>query len=211
MKPTRSLLPSLDDFVKKQLNGFDEIPNDRKGALEPLSEFIRNHVTSGSTSNLVFICTHNSRRSHMSQLWAQAAAYFYGVPDVRCFSGGTEATAFNPRAVAAMRKAGFDIREVQPGSNPVYEVRFASGAEPVTAFSKTFGDPFNPQRNFAAVMTCSDADEACPFVPGTSLRVAIPYEDPKKADGTPDEELRYDERCRQIAREMLYMLSRVPG
>lgn len=209
MKPARSLLPSLDDFVKKQMNGFDEIPNDRKTALERLSEFIRNHVTSGSSSNLVFICTHNSRRSHMSQLWAQAAAYFYGVPDVRCFSGGTEATAFNPRAVAAMRKAGFDIREVQPGNNPVYEVRFASETESVTAFSKTFSDPFNPQRDFAAVMTCSDADEACPFVPGTSLRVAIPYEDPKKADGTPDEERRYDERCRQIATEMFYLMSRV--
>lgn len=209
MNPTRPLLPSLEEFVKRQIPAFDGIPNDRRSALERLSEFIRRQVTSGSPSNLIFICTHNSRRSHMSHLWAQAAAYYYGISGVKCYSGGTEATAFNPRAVAAMRKAGFDIREKVPGDNPRYDVRYAADADPVEVFSKTFDDPFNPRHDFAAVMTCSDADEACPFVPGTSLRVAIPYEDPKKADDTPEEEQRYDERCRQIATEMFYLLSRV--
>jgi arsenate reductase len=124
---------------------------------------------------------------------------------VATYSGGTEATAFNARAVAAMRRAGFSISEAE-GKNPRYVVSLGEGLGEMTIFSKKFNDPANPQRGFAAIMVCSDADAACPFVPGADFRLAIPYEDPKKSDGTPDEAATYDERCRQIGREMLFAL-----
>lgn len=153
--------------------------------------------------------THNSRRSHLAQIWAQAAALHYRVPGVEVYSGGTEATAFNPRAVAALRRAGFDIQASADGngSNPRYLVRFGGRSEPLECFSKIYSQPPNPQADFCAVMTCSEADRNCPLVAGATVRIALPYDDPKAFDGNPQESAAYDERCRQIAREMLYVFS----
>ena len=131
----------------------------------------------------------------MTQLLALAAAQRLGVAGVRTFSGGTEATAFNPRAIAALSRLGFELSSGE-GKNPKVAVRFSPVAEPVEAFSKKYTDPPNPEKDFVVVMTCSQADGSCPFVVGALSRVAIPYEDPKVADGTPEEAARYDERAR---------------
>ncbi|MEX2585655.1 MAG: protein-tyrosine-phosphatase, partial [Balneolaceae bacterium] len=117
-------------------------------------------------------------------------------------------TAFNPRAVSALKRAGFII-ENPGGDNPTYKVKFSDDIPPLICFSKRFDDETNPKDNFAAIMTCSDADENCPFVPGTDFRQAITYRDPKESDETPEESKIYDERCRQIASEMFYMMSQL--
>jgi arsenate reductase len=157
---------------------------------------------------MTFICTHNSRRSHFGQVWAAVAAAHFGLENITTFSGGTEATAFNPRAVAALERAGFSI-ENPGGDNPKYKVRFGEAADALTCFSKKYDDASNPQKGFVAVMTCSDADRNCPIVPGAVARFATPYVDPKEADNTPQETARYDERCKQIATEMLYLMGKV--
>ena len=145
----------------------------------------------------------------MSQLWAQAAAHNYQIPQVKTYSGGTEATAFNPLAVEAMRKAGFEISLVRQGDNPLFEVFYSPDAPAVTAFSKRFDAKENPKEEFAAIMTCSHADENCPYIPGASVRLPIRYNDPKEYDGSPEEAEKYEERSRQIALEMLYVFSKV--
>ena len=73
-------------------------------------------------------------------------------------------------------------------------------------FSKKYDHSQNPQNAFAAIMVCSNADEACPFIPGADARFSLPFQDPKQHDNTPQEGRQYDERCRQIAREMLYTM-----
>jgi protein-tyrosine-phosphatase len=201
------LLPAIEAYVKEKASDFSSISQERKAALEKVRDHIKERKLKDDSLALIFICTHNSRRSHMSQLWAQAMAAYHQVDGISCYSGGTEATAFNPRAVRAIANSGFEISTADSSGNPVYLVSFASGYPPVQAFSKRFSDPFNPQDGFLAIMTCSDADEACPFVPGAEARFSIPYEDPKIADGTPAEEERYAERCRQIATEMNYLFS----
>jgi arsenate reductase len=144
----------------------------------------------------------------MAQLWAAAAARHFGVDGVRAYSGGTEVTAFNPRAVAAIERAGFSV--LNPGGeNPRYLVAFEGEGRAIECFSKKYDDPHNPNEGFGAIMTCSDADEACPVVIGAAFRFPVRYDDPKAADGTPEESSVYDERCRQIAIEMLYLFSRV--
>ncbi len=158
----------LSKTVSRLAAEFNQIPEARKPVIAELTRFVQDRVTAGTPVYLNFICTHNSRRSHLSQLWAQAAAYHYGIPNVFCYSGGTEATAFNPRAVKAMQDAGFSITIQKDGENPVYAVKFAGDAPAVIAFSKTYDDPFNHNKDFAAVMTCSHADENCPLVPGSS-------------------------------------------
>lgn len=185
---------------------FGFIPEARQQELAELGDYIAQKLQSGQVVKLTVICTHNSRRSHIGQLWLAAAAAYYGIEGVATFSGGTEATAFNPRAVAAMRRAGFDISGPEAEANPRYTARMGAGLPEMVLFSKRYDDPGNPQQGFAAIMVCSDADEACPFIPGAEKRFPIRYDDPKAFDGTPQEAAAYDERCRQIGREMLFAI-----
>ncbi len=199
----------LNSYISNLASSFDAIPADRKTALEKLSEYIQGQLDSSKPARLTFICTHNSRRSHLAQIWAATAAAYYGIKNIECYSGGTEATAFNPRAVAALQRAGIHIEPMDtPSINPRYKVYIPSG-NTLICFSKKYSDVSNPSAGFAAVMTCSKADAECPFVPGAAFRVAIPYEDPKEADNTPEETSRYDERCKQIGKEMMYVFSNV--
>lgn len=209
MSNKNEMLPSLTPTVERLTKEFDQIPFQRKDILAQLTRFVESKAKAGQKVSLNFICTHNSRRSHLAQIWAQTAAYYYKVPGVACFSGGTEATAFNPRAVKAMQEAGFDIAKFKEGDNPIYKVNFAANVEPIVAFSKTYDDPFNHNNDFAAVMTCSHADENCPFVPGATARIALTYDDPKNFDGTPQEAAKYAERVNDIGREILFAFSQV--
>ena len=202
------MYPRLERYIGRTLQNIDEIPGERKRALTRISAFVATKRAAGEVAELVFICTHNSRRSQMGQLWAAAGAAHFKIDGVLAYSGGTEATAFNPRAVAAMQKAGFVI-ENPGGDNPRYQVTFDEDGPVIECFSKTYDDAVNPATRFAAIMTCSDADEACPVVIGAALRTPIRYEDPKISDGTPEETTAYDARCLQIATEMLYLFSRV--
>ena len=202
------LIASLD-VAKAEIASSSE---ERRTQLDRIAGHIGERRDAGKPVRLLFICTHNSRRSHMGQLWAAAAAGYFDIGGVETYSGGTEATAFNPRAVAALQRAGFGIEASDPAAeNPKYAVSLGGGLPDLEAYSKRYMDPPNPTEGFVAVMTCSDADKACPFVAGSDLRIALPYVDPKVSDGTPEEAATYDERSRQIAREMVYLFSRVPS
>jgi arsenate reductase len=203
------LRPQLAGYVEERRAEFDQIPADRVEKLREVAEYVASCRKAGKPARLTFICTHNSRRSQMAQLWAAVAAASSGIDGVETFSGGTERTAFNPRAVAALRRAGFEIAETTASPNPRYTVALADDLEPLLCFSKVYNESPNPAREFCAVMTCSQADKSCPFVAGASRRIAIPFEDPKVADDTPAESAAYDERCAQIARELLFAFSLV--
>lgn len=188
---------------------FDTISNERKAALKPLIDYIQNKVNENSNVNLNFICTHNSRRSHLSQVWAQAASYHYNVKNVYCYSGGTQATALFPMAEKTLRKAGFEIDKLSEEENPVYSIKYSGNEPAIIGFSKKYDSSFNPQSEFAALMTCSHADENCPFIPGAEKRIPVRYDDPKEFDNTPQQEEKYEERSNQIAIEMLYVFSQI--
>ncbi len=183
------------------------ITEERKAILADYISYIRQKHEKGQTVHLNFICTHNSRRSQFSQIWAQTAADYYGVP-AQCYSGGVEVTAFNERAVASIKRSGFQVSQ-EGENNPVYAVQYAGDGQLIRAFSKVFDDPANALPAFAAIMTCSHADENCPFIPGAEVRIPVRYEDPKAFDDTPEEADRYDERSMQIANEMFYVFSQV--
>jgi arsenate reductase len=203
-KAHRELPPVLNDYIENAKKDFDKIPADRKEQLKKIATYIKTKLNVENKANLIFICTHNSRRSHMGQLWAYAAANYYGIKGISSFSGGTEATAFHPNAIKALTNAGFYITKKGEGANPKYEVKYATDEPVVTLFSKKYTDTPNPTTNFAAVMTCAHADSTCPIVFGAATKIAIPYEDPKQADGKPNQDEVYNERCKQIATEILY-------
>lgn len=201
--------PEIKQYIAQVITNFDSIDPERKKQLKKLALYVQSKITSGEEAKLIYICTHNSRRSHMSQLWGMVAADYYGVEGLSTYSGGTEATAFNPRTVACLQRAGFTIKPTTEGDNPIYNVSFTNRIPAIEAFSKKYTHPVNPKENFAAVMTCSHADKNCPTVEGASIRLAIPYIDPKVSDNTPEEAATYDERCRQIATEEFYLFSQV--
>lgn len=200
------LLPALQATVNSL--PINEIPQERKPVLQLLIDYIQGKKDKKEPIRLNFICTHNSRRSQFSQIWAKAAADYHGV-DISSYSGGVEVTAFNERAVASIERAGFRVTKKENGTNPLYFVFDSDDGEPLTTFSKVYDDPTNGTSGFAAVMTCSHADENCPYIPGAEARIPVRYEDPKAFDGTLEEAARYDERSFQIGAELFYVFSKI--
>lgn len=184
---------------------FKEINAERKVLLEKLANHIQEKLNSQKEINLVYVCTHNSRRSHLGQVWSKAAADFYGF-NINTFSAGTEATAFNQNAINALISVGFEVQQLDETNNPKYEVIFGDGKSNL-CFSKTIEDDTLPKENFVAVMTCGDADENCPFIPGCDLRIGTTYFDPKSFDNSILQDEKYTERSNQIAMECLYVFS----
>lgn len=185
------------------------ISEERKAALQPLIDFIQSKVEAKQIINLNFICTHNSRRSHLSQAWAQVLGTYYGIDNLFCYSAGTEATALFPVAAKTLANSGFEVEMLSEGKNPIYSIKYADNIHPIMGFSKTISSNFNPKSDFAAVMTCSSADHGCPFITGSEQRIPVTYEDPKVSDGTPQQAEIYEERSNQIATEMKYVFSQL--
>ncbi len=189
---------------------WEKINNDeRKSTLQPLIDFIQLKINSKQQINISFICTHNSRRSHLSQVWALVASAYFNIANVYCFSGGTEETALFPKVAETLTNQGFNIFKIADTHNPVYAIKYSENALPIIGFSKKYDSPFNPVSAFAAIMTCSQADGGCPFIAGAEKRIPITFEDPKISDNTLEQSMVYAERSLQIASEMFYVFSKI--
>ena len=197
--------------LSKTIKSISEIPvpNSRKEVLNPLVNYIQNKINANEEIRLNFICTHNSRRSHLSQIWAQTMAFHFGIKNVFCYSGGTEATAMFPKVAETLTNQGFQIQRVSEEQNPVYAVKFDENQHPVICFSKAYFHDFNPKTHFGAILTCNNADKGCPMVFGAEARFPIKYEDPKAFDGTVLMNEKYAERSLQIASEMYFVFSQI--
>ena len=185
------------------------IAEERKVVLQPLIDFIQTKVDTQQSIRLNFICTHNSRRSHLSQIWAQTMSFHFGIRNIFCYSGGTEATAMFPKVGETLTNQGFQIKQLSSENNPVYAVKYDENEEAIVCFSKTFDDAFNPNSEFAAIMTCSSADAGCPFISGAEKRLPIRYDDPKAFDGTEQMNEKYAERSLEIASELYFVFSKI--
>lgn len=188
---------------------FNQIPAERKEYLNELVSYIAEQKKAQKAINLVFVCTSNSRRSHMAQVWSQIASYYYEVKNVSTFSGGTEKTKVNKNALSALEKTGIVLQSHQQSENPIWFASAGFKFTPMVLFSKVYTDSTNPSQNFGAVMVCAEANESCPIVPGADFRLGLPYQDPKAFDNTSQQNEKYEERCRQIAREMFYVFSQI--
>lgn len=202
-----NIISILQQTVASLQGQFDDILPERKDRLKILSDYLRDK--SESSTALLFVCTHNSRRSHIAAIWAGVAARLYQQQGVTAYSAGTEVTAFNPKAVAALRRAGFPVSGDGQGENPRYTIDVDGNGEPLEFFSKRYDDTSIKDAPLTAIMVCTDADENCPLIPNAEFRLALPFVDPKAWDGTAQEGDRYDASVREIGREMLYVFSLV--
>jgi len=202
------MYPKIKMYCENLEKDFAEISLERKEQLTTLAQYIAKKYEANESPKIIVICTHNSRRSHIGQIFLSIAADYYGLPPIESYSGGTEATAFNPRAVAALQRTGIVIHSKNPtATNPTYEITWQATETPYQAFSKKNDSPPNPTQNFAALLVCTEADTACPIVTGTDFRLFLPFDDPKAYDGTFQEAEQYDVRCAQIGREIMYVFS----
>jgi len=204
-KPT--LYPDIENLIKELKP--ETIISERKAVLQPLTDFMQSKVSENEDIRINFICTHNSRRSHLSQVWAQTMAHYFNIKNVFCYSGGTEATALFPMVAKTLQNSGFQINSISKNENPIYSIKYADNEHPIIGFSKKLDDDFNPKSNFAAIMTCNSANEACPFVAGAEKRIPITFDDPKAFDHTPQQAEKYNERSLQIATELFYVFSQI--
>ena len=188
---------------------FQNISEERKNILRPLIDFVQQKVNNSQEISINFICTHNSRRSHLSQVWAQVAAAYYTIPNVHCYSGGTEETALFPKVAETLTHQGLSIFKIADTDNPVYAIKYSDNSLPIVSFSKKYDSPFNPVSAFVAIMTCSQADGGCPFIAGAEKRIPITFEDPKISDNTQEQSKVYADRSLQIATEMFYVFSMI--
>ncbi|MCP4439132.1 MAG: protein-tyrosine-phosphatase [Aureispira sp.] len=202
--------PKLQEYIQQQvLPQLEDLTMERKAILETAVEAIISGSQMSYTVDVMFICTHNSRRSQFGQIWTTVAARHYQVEGLETHSGGTETTAFNPRALAAIKRAGFIINSSNEKVNPHHSVAYALGLPRLECFSKVYSHPNLPKYDFVAILTCDQANESCPVIKGAHRRTAVMYKDPKVADDTPQEAEHYDERCLQIAIEMFYMIKKL--
>lgn len=199
---------TLVDFIE-ELHANSVVSVQRNRTLQPLIDMIKLNQYDVAGIQLNFICTHNSRRSILAQVWAQLAAHYYGIANVTCYSGGTEQTSIASRILTTLSEQGLCIAALTDGTNPVYAIKYAENALPIIGFSKKYDHAFNPVSSFIAVLTCSQADVGCPYVAGAKSRIPITYEDPKIADSTENEAAVYADCSIQIASEMFYVFSQI--
>lgn len=198
--------PIIEGKIATLSTRFDAIPKERQAILDGLREAITDSLVKHHSAHLLYVCTHNSRRSHFGQVAGTLAAAYYGFESIQCFSAGTEVTAMNSNAVNALVDFGFSVSANDATDNPVYT--FEQEAVPsIECFSKRFDDASIPKGNVIAIMTCTDAEQNCPFIPGAVRRIPLPYNDPKQSDGSGKEQEVYAERFQQILTEALYVFS----
>ena len=198
---------NLIDFIERL--DFKTITDERKEFLQELIDQIQTLVRQNKRVNINCICTHNSRRSHLTQVWAKVASMYYRVRKVNTYSGGTEATAVFPTIIQTLEKQGVEVIKLSASDNPIYAYKYDDQAPPIVGFSKKYSDKFNPQSGFIALMTCGDANDKCPVVAGAMRRVVLTYIDPKVSDGTDKQAETYAERSKEIATEMFYVFSNI--
>ena len=204
------LTGKLQQFCKALEQEFLQIPLERRETLQKLSDYLLQKLSEQKTPQVIVICTHNSRRSHIGQLWLAIGVDYFELPSIQTYSGGTEATAFDFRVVKAFRRIGLRITTTElTAMNPVYRVSWNDKMKPYKAFSKVYQSEPNPTKDFAAVVVCTEADADCPVVSGCDFRLALPYADPKAFDDSDREEEVYTERVHQIGLEMLFVLHHV--
>lgn len=198
---------SLENFFE---NAFKKaiITDDKKNLLHTIAKAIVEEYKLKNTVHLNFICTDNSRRSQLAQVWCFYAAHYFNL-NVNAFSGGIEVTAFYRNTVKTLQKVGFEFQLVDfSHQNPTYQISIKNTHKRILGFSKMYNNPANTEP-FMAITTCTNADVNCPFIPNASYRFHLPFADPKHADKSENQEEIYLQTSQQIAGEIYYIFNDV--
>jgi arsenate reductase len=198
---------STKDFFE---NSFKKVnlTSSRKELLLRIAETIAKEYSLNEVVHLNFICTHNSRRSQLGQVWSFYAAHNFGL-NIKSFSGGTEVTAFFRNTVKTLQKVGFTFQlEDFSHQNPKYRISFSGTNDNILGFSKLYNETVNIEP-YMVITTCDSADQNCPFIPTATFRFHLPFVDPKHSDGSANQEDVYLQTNRKIAGEIHFIFANV--
>jgi arsenate reductase len=200
--------PTVKETCQALCLTFDSISSERKETLKQIAATFADELRNSNPLQVIYICTHNSRRSHFAQIWSEIAAHYFKLTNCFSYSGGTEVTRIHQNVLEALKQHGFEISESDDSINPKVVIQYGNDLG-VVCYSKTYDDDSNPQSDFIAIMTCDHADENCPFIPGAKQRIPLTYEDPKKHDDQENVIEKYSLKSEEIGREMLFLFSLV--
>lgn len=182
----------------------------RKEELKHLAELIVSEYDDYGEVDIIVICTENSLRSQLVQLWVKSISENYNLDFLNAFSGGTKVTSFNSNMVNALSDYGFSIEKLNDIENPGYLISQSEDDKSTDVmFSKLYDDEFNPEYDFIALIVCDVAAENCPVVEDSSHRLVLPYENVKQFDNTEEQLDKYKEKIEEIGREMMFMIMNV--
>lgn len=196
----------LKDFFETSQQNIVIDANRKKLLLKIANKIAANY--NNDNVNINFICTHNSRRSQLGQVWSFYAADYFNLP-VTAFSGGTEVTAFHRNTVKTLTEVGFkfDVDEFSH-TNPIYRISFCNDKPSLVGFSKLYDNATNKTPYFV-LTTCNSADENCPFIPEAIDRFHVPYVDPKHSDDTASQDETYLKTSEIIAAQMYFLFNEI--
>ena len=206
---TEVLFPHLRTWVESALEETEKINDRRKEQLRPIVEYLLKVISLGKEPQILFVCTQNSRRSMFTQVWAQVAAWIFGIKNLHCTSAGSESSSLHSNTRDALIRAGVKIDALTGGKNPLYRATFSEAFPSIYLFSKQVDFSENPKEDFGAVLVCVEDAETCPFIPNADVRIPLPYDDPKKFDSSDQMQTAYDRTCSQIACEMFHVMKSV--
>jgi len=198
------LFSALNNYCDKMVDSFASISNNRKKKLDDISSKINEYVQNDKELNLLFVCTHNSRRSQFAQVWAHLAINYFGLLNLNSFSCGSEQTIIHKNTIIALESFGFRVQKVKSNITNFY---FSENLY-VKCFSKTFHHNSLPDNQIISLMTCDDADKNCPFIAGSLSRISLPYNDPKVYDDSSECMAEYKKTSNHIAQEIFYIFSK---
>ena len=205
---TETVSIPTEDFFIKALKDL-KIDQSRTELLKSIGLIIAKQLKENNSVNLNYICTHNSRRSQLSQVWSCYAATYFKHTTINSFSGGTAVTSFFRNTVKTLEEVGFQFQlNTFSHQNPEYSINYKGSSNPIIGFSKLYDDPHN-SKPFIAITTCSNADENCPFIPDAIQRFHLPFTDPKISDNTLDQSKKYLETNKQIAGEIHFIFKMI--
>jgi len=197
----------IKPFLSRLEEQSKDISSARREDLDKLAAIITEDLVKGD-SVVKFICTHNSRRSQVAEFMLDVLSREYGLK-ITALSAGTEATAFEPRMVNAIKNQGFPLIEYGNKPNPLYIYRIKN--DDLYYFSKRYDEQLIDYGESIIVTVCGDANENCPVIPGTLKRFHLGYEDPKKSDGSDHESETYKKKVLEIGSEILYLVKAIAG
>lgn len=198
---------STKNFFLKAFNSIN-LTEERKNLLLKIAKGISLEYKKEGVVNLNFICTHNSRRSQLGQVWGFFAANYFNL-NISSFSGGTEVTAFYRNTVKTLQSVGFSFHLANfSHQNPKYVISFEGTSKSIFGFSKRFDNEEN-LKPFIAITTCNNADANCPFIPDAIDRFHLPFVDPKSSDSTDLQDESYLKTNQQIAAEVYFIFAEV--
>ncbi len=151
----------------------------------------------GECNTVVFLCTHNSRRSQYCEIWGN---YFSSVykKSITFLSAGAVKTKVHKQIYKSLERVG-----VKVDRNSSINIENIT----IIPFSKTLSDINKKQ--FISIMTCSNYEKTCPFDPRSLINLQLFYKDPKRYDNSNREAEEYDKTSFMIACEINYILKNI--